>query len=118
MKRIVTSLLFLGCLGGCYTQNKSELSEKTALFPIFSVNKSHAMHDNGQISRREEHGNMLVLASWTKKLEYDRDGLMTRRTENSVLFPVWATREEESLTHKKKQGSILFLINYNVKSKK
>lgn len=118
MKNIVISLILLIGLTGCYAQNKTDKSEQTVLFPIFAVNKSFDTHDNGQISHREEQGNMLLLASWTKACDYDPQGQRINRSENSVLFPLWATHEEENQTHIKKQGSILLLINYNVQDDK
>jgi hypothetical protein len=113
MKKTLACLLVLASLSGCYAHNKTDGSEQSVLFPIWAISKSQKYHDNGKVSRCEESGSVLLLANWSKRLEFDEQGKMIKRDETSVLIPIWATHKKEDENKISKQGSVLLLFNYN-----
>jgi hypothetical protein len=118
MLKTLLSLLLLALFGGCQTQPKPARGEKSEFFPVWSICKTQENHDNGNVARTNEKGSVLLVANWCKHAEYDKEGQLTRRDEESVLFPVWTIREHEDETKINKRGSILLLFNYNDEIKK
>jgi len=113
VKQFIILMLLLLLSTGCYVHKKTTNSEKTVLFPIFSAKKTQQFHDNGNISKLNDRGSALIIANWRKDFEYDTEGRLIKKTEKSVLFPIWSIRKEENQNRIKEKGSILLVINYD-----
>ncbi len=113
MSKMLTVLLVVMLLGGCYVQRIGPNSEKVVLFPVFSVRKDKQFHSNGQISRFTDRGSALIIANWRKECQYDAEGTLVRQTDRSVLFPIWSIRKDMDPHRIRERGSILLVINYD-----
>ncbi len=90
----------------------------TVAWPIFDVEKSEGVDENGIKWVKEKGDAICWLATWDKERRYDKDNFLVYRKEKDGFFPIYSNEIEESEEFRSKQGAVLVFPykSYRVKT--
>ena len=80
----------------------------TSAWPIFDLEKSEGVGENGIRWKKEKGDAVCWLASWEKEQRFDKDNFLIYRKERNTFFPFYSTEVEESEEFIHKWGTVLF----------
>jgi len=90
----------------------------TVAWPIFDVEKSEGIDENGVKWVKEKGDAVCWLATWDNEKRYDKDNFLIYRKEKGGFFPFYFNEIEESEDFRSKQGAVLVFPykSYRVKT--
>jgi hypothetical protein len=119
-KSLILAGLALFVLAGCQQplQPGETYHKLTVVWPIFDVEKSEGIDENGLKWQKEKGDACCWLATWEKEYKYDKDGFRVYRKEKDGFFPIYSNQIEETEEFRSKQGAILLFPyqSYRVKT--
>ena len=106
-------------LGGCEQPVKpGETYHKvSAAWPLFDVEKSEGIEDDGTKWQKEKGDALFWLSTWEKEKRYDKDGFLIYRKERDGFFPIYTNEIEEDKEFRTKKGAILVFPYYSRRAK-
>jgi hypothetical protein len=105
---LVVGLVF-AVLAGCdQPLGPNETYHKlTTAWPIFDLEKSEGIDENGIRWKKEKGDAICWLSSWEKEHRFDKDNFLVYRKERNTFFPLYTAEIEESEEFIHKWGSVL-----------
>jgi len=76
-------------------------------WPIFDVEKSEGIDENGIRWKKEKGDAVCWLATWEKEQKFDKENFLVYRKERNTFFPLYSTEIEETEEFIHKWGSVL-----------